>query len=194
MNFLEFNQRDGFGCGKNDRNAVKYRLYNGGVLRCSQTTKSLMNRSKTQTAIIAGLVIVLAAGITTAIFTRHHPQGVFKKESWVFAGYASPEDALQTYFWAMNKQDVTNLEASMTPEANTDFMKGLKDSGETADQFFKETAPVLQKISGYRILKLQKKSADEMDCQIAAAGAPNKNDWMTIKKVGAEWKVDESPF
>jgi hypothetical protein len=73
-------------------------------------------------------------------------------------------------------------------------MKGLKDSGETIDQFFKETAPEFQKVSGYRILKMQKKSADEIDCKVAAAGAPNNNDWMTIKKVGAEWKVDESPF
>ena len=69
-----------------------------------------------------------------------------QKHPGAFAGYASPEAALQTYFWAINKQDAKNFEASMTTSA-------LQDAGEPIEQAIKEAAPGLSKISGYRILR-----------------------------------------
>ena len=122
------------------------------------------------------------------------PRQVYSpKASWAFAGYASPEAALQTYFWAMNKQDTTNLYASMTPGAREEFTKGQQDAGQTEAQFFRELAPVLKKFSGYRILEIQPVAADEFDLIIAIEDGPNKSDNMTVKRVGTEWKVDEIP-
>ena len=110
----------------------------------------------------------------------------YPKTSWAFAGYASPEAALQTYFWAINKQDAKNFKASMTTSA-------LQDSGESIDQFFKESVPALKKISGYRIMGIEAIAADEIVFKIATEGGAAQdgdNDEMTIKKIGAEWKVD----
>jgi hypothetical protein len=113
----------------------------------------------------------------------------YPKTSWAFAGYASPEAALQTYFWAINKQDAKNFEASMTTSA-------LQDAGESIGQFFKESVPALKKISGYRILGINAIAADEIVFKITTEGGTDQagdSDEMTIKKIGAEWKVDESP-
>jgi hypothetical protein len=113
----------------------------------------------------------------------------YPKTSWAFAGYASPEAALQTYFWAINKQDATNLKASMTISA-------LQDAGETIEQSISEAAPELKKISGYRILGIPMIADDEIVFKIAMEGGENDSDGsdeMTIKKIGTEWKVDETP-
>ena len=110
----------------------------------------------------------------------------YTKASWAFAGYASPEAALQTYFWALNKQDVANLKASITTSA-------LQDAGEPIEQAIKEAAPELKKISGYRILGIEAIANDEIVFEIAMEHVTNGSDDITIKKIGAEWKVDETP-
>jgi len=113
----------------------------------------------------------------------------YPKASWAYAGYASPEAALQTYFWALNKQDAKNFEASMTTSA-------LQDAGEPIEQAIREAAPELKKISGYRILGIEAIAADEIVFKIATEGGTDQggdSDEMTIKKIGAEWKVDETP-
>jgi uncharacterized protein (TIGR03435 family) len=114
----------------------------------------------------------------------YHP-----KTSWAFAGYATPEAALETYFWALNKQDAKSYEASMTTSA-------LQDAGETIEQSISEAAPELKKISGYRISGIPMIAADEIVFQVSMDGGKNDSDGsdeITIKKIGTEWKVDESP-
>jgi len=114
----------------------------------------------------------------------------FPKETWAFAGYASPKAALETFFWALNQQDATNVEASMTPGAREDFTKTMENAGETEDQVIKDFSPMLKNISGYRILGT---NAFDPDLQIAIAGGVNKSDMVTTRVVGTAWKVDEIP-
>ena len=78
-------------------------------------------------------------------FFETNPQPVMPKQvyypktSWAFAGYASPEAALQTYFWAINKQDAKSYEVSMTTSA-------LQDAGESIEQSINEAAPKLKEM------------------------------------------------
>ena len=72
----------------------------------------------------------------------------------------------------------------------------MLDAGESIDQFFKESVPSLKKISGYRILGINAIAADEIDFKIATEGGADQggdSDEMTIKRIGTEWKVDETP-
>ena len=119
----------------------------------------------------------------------------FPKASWAFAGYATPKAVLETYFWALNKDDTTNLESSMTSGARDDFTKTLQETGETEDQALKQLAPLLKKISGYRVLGT---NDFEFDFQIAIEGGVNKSDMVTTlataMAIGAGWKVDEIPL
>ena len=135
-------------------------------------------------------------------FFEANPQPVmpgqvnYPKAAWAFAGNASPEAALETHFWALNRQDATNFQASLTPGAWEEFTNEMQAGGQT-NGYFTETAPALEKISGYRILKIQSDAADEVNLQILMEGEKVKGDEatneLTIKKTGAEWKVDESP-
>ncbi len=45
------------------------------------------------------------------------PPEVLPKESWSFTGYATPEAAFQSLYWAIKQGDVSTFLASMTPEA-----------------------------------------------------------------------------
>jgi RNA polymerase sigma factor (sigma-70 family) len=117
----------------------------------------------------------------------------FPKASWVLAGYASPEDALETYFCAINRQDITNMEASMTPGAREDFIAAYKEARQKGTQFFEDFAEAMKKIPGYRILKIEPFGPDEVDIHIAIEGGENTSDEMTVKKTGTGWKVDEAP-
>jgi hypothetical protein len=116
----------------------------------------------------------------------------YPKTSWTFAGYASPEAALETYFWAINGRDTTNVEASMTPGAREDFLEEVQDAKKTKAQYLAETGSGLEKVSGYRILGTEPIAVDEVDVKITMEGGGNASDEMTVKKIGTEWKVDES--
>lgn len=53
-------------------------------------------------------------------------QNDFPKSSWAFAGYATPENALQTWVWALDKGDKKMILASLTADQQNLF-KDLTD-------------------------------------------------------------------
>src|SRR6185437_6642031 len=78
----------------------------------------IMAWTKTKTAIVTGVVAILALGTTTTIVRYHTqharaswPQSVdaglteFPKDAWHFAGYADPESAFMSCMWAVNMGD-----------------------------------------------------------------------------------------
>jgi uncharacterized protein (TIGR03435 family) len=119
------------------------------------------------------------------------------KSGWAPAGYATPEAALQTYFWALRQGDAARLTASLTAEARADFAKEVQDAGKTADEYLKVAAPELAKMSGYRLLAIEPTAINEVDCQMVMDGAAIKSEdatnSLTLKKAGTEWKVNEAP-
>jgi hypothetical protein len=121
---------------------------------------------------------------------RQPTRSDYPKGAWTMAGHASPEAALETYFWAIKTADAAAFAASMTVGAWREFQQGLSDDHQTAGQFFKAAAG---KLSDYRILEIKVIAADEVDVLMAMDGGANPRDDMTVRKVGAEWRVDESP-
>src|SRR5690348_18234673 len=83
--------------------------------------------------------------------TETPAEDTFPKEAWAFAGYATPEAALQSASWAMKNGDVKAFFASMTPETQKQAEKELegKSESEIAARNLKE----MDTITGYRILK-----------------------------------------
>jgi hypothetical protein len=77
------------------------------------------------------------------------PPGYLRKSEARFAGYATPEDTLQTALWAMQNRDFTNLMASFTPGIAREMQKGMEQTGQTAEEFFKgwEMLPGLNVVS-----------------------------------------------
>lgn len=172
--------------------------------------------TKAKMAIAVGVAVVLAAGTTTTLVIHHqshpkpHPtaagQTNFPKASWAFAGYATPEDALQSMFWAMRQGNMKILFASQTPQAETQTKVDMQTAtvGEAEvglanvyeSQVGKQLAGELARprYTGYRILEKREKTSDEIVFKFAIGGGKNKSDEWTIKRIGGEWKVDETPW
>ena len=51
------------------------------------------------------------------------PVGSFTRETVRFVGYNSPEDTVQSAFWAIQNRDAANLMQAFTPEMAKDFQK-----------------------------------------------------------------------
>src|SRR5581483_9124027 len=86
-------------------------------------TLKIMAWTKAKTAIAAGIGILLVVGIgttTTALVAQHQhniqTQTSFPRSSWANAGYADPQSALETIFWAQAQGDGKTYLASMTPD------------------------------------------------------------------------------
>jgi hypothetical protein len=111
------------------------------------------------------------------------------KESWAFAGYATPEAALQTMVWAWSNRDGETLLASATPEGRKWLEKkfGSNPASEALAAF-----PIdLSKASSY-IFKKKEVSDDEVAFDLAFElpfdlGYGKK---VTMKKAGGEWKSE----
>src|SRR5207237_369283 len=64
------------------------------------------------------------------------PAGYIRKSQARMAGYATPEDTIQSFLWAMHRQDFTNLLQAFTPEASRRLVEGkVEEFVERADEF-----------------------------------------------------------
>ena len=124
-----------------------------------------------------------APGTTTA-----SPAGelYFPKENWTFAGYATPEAALQSAVWAMSQGDFKTVLASVTPEKRASLEK--KFENKTPEQIKAEGKREMEKVTGFRILDRKVLSDSEVMLHVFPEGE-NHAQKMLMRKIGAEWKM-----
>ena len=148
------------------------------------------------TILAIGAGILLTAGIT---LIEHHRGKLFTspnasvssnqllpRESWAFVGYATPEAALQSGYWAENKGDFQALLNSVTPE----YRSQIEKHGETRTEI--EKATNMQKeatqVAAYQIVRNEVVSADECILHILSPRLGKGK--VTLKRIGNEWKWD----
>jgi len=113
------------------------------------------------------------------------------KESWAFAGYATPEAAVQTMVWAWSNRDGETLLASSTPEGRKKFEKDFE--GKPASEALAAFPIDLSKASYYQLYNKKEVSDDEVTFTVAF-DLPfhiGYSQIVTMKKVGSEWKADD---
>src|SRR5205814_2209728 len=88
------------------------------------------------------------------------------KESWTFAGYANPESALQTAFWAMSRGDATTILASMSRDG-PDFKEMAAKSEEGLSTQMKEE---FAKVAAFKVIDKEIVSNDEVILNTYASG------------------------
>jgi RNA polymerase sigma factor (sigma-70 family) len=171
--------------------AVKSSAVAASTLTLVKGTIKLMTWTKMKAAVVAGAVILFAAGTTTVIFQHQssrlpEPQPVasgqteFPKASWHFAGYANPESAFLSCMWAVSNGDVKTLLASSSPAAQ----KRLKAGHEMITAKDRKD---FVKMTGYRIVDKQILSANEVMLETEAGGQTQK---FSIQQIDGEWKVN----
>ena len=129
-----------------------------------------------------------AAKTAEAAATAAGPQdGYQAKESWHFAGYTTPEAALQSVVWAMREGDTRTLVASMAPDELTRMMKD-EWGGKSEAEIGADAKRGVDKINSIRILESKIISDDEVVLHIYAAGGEDHVQKISMKRLGAEWK------
>jgi hypothetical protein len=122
---------------------------------------------------------------------------VLARESWAFAGYATPEAALQTVVWAMSNGDAATYLASLTPAGLQYFEQQLEGKSEN------ELATMLRdEVAELRGLRLDRKR-DAGDGKVSFVlsskdlddgGNKGKDEQvLVLKNVQGEWRVVAAP-
>jgi RNA polymerase sigma factor (sigma-70 family) len=171
--------------------AVKSSAVAASTFTLVKGTIKLMTWTKMKAAVVAGAMILFAAGTTTVIVQNQsarlpEPQPVasgqteFPKASWHFAGYANPESAFLSCMWAVSNGDVKTLLASSSPAAQ----KRLKAGHEIITAKDRKD---FVKMTRYRIVDKQILSANEVMLETEAEGQTQK---FSIQQIDGEWKVN----
>ena len=107
------------------------------------------------------------------------------KDSWVFAGYATPESTLQSLLWSASKGEMKSLLASTTGEAQKHLEDDLKQKSEAevAAEMAHETA-----FSSCRLLDKEYLPNDAVRLTLRMDGDHTETNKFILKKIGNEWK------
>lgn len=133
------------------------------------------------------LLLQRIAGASQARPAPTPEQGFVMSEAWANVGFATPEAAIQTFFWALRQQDVLALTNSLTPETNK--KSGLVDeqTGILHPEVVEREIQMLGRISGYRIVTMEvKDDRAKAEVQAAVNGTTIK---LSLRRIGQEWKM-----
>jgi hypothetical protein len=175
--------------------AVKGTTVTTSTLSLINNTLKLMAWTKLKTAIVVGAIAIVAAGTATVvIYSAKTPanaiQASAKSSPFTFAGYATPEAAVQSLLWAASKGDFETFEANMTPIEMERFKN--KKAGRSDDEIRREGIAMANALVGYKITQKDVISADEVHLHISAPpsddGLRSGSAVISMKKIGNEWK------
>ena len=108
------------------------------------------------------------------------------RESWTFVGYATPEAACQSMFFAMSQRDQNAFVDALSPEEAARHSEQFADKQEQIAEKWSRQTEKIMKITGYRILERNELSPEEMVLVIYAGKQGLLP--MQMKKVGDQWK------
>ena len=108
------------------------------------------------------------------------------RETWSFAGYATPQAAFHSTMFAHSQGDHQTFLASLTGDLARDNQKELNNK--TPEQFSENLRRETAKFTGYRILEMDEVSPEETVLMIYYAGESD-TEKVRMRKIGDEWKV-----
>ncbi len=117
------------------------------------------------------------------------------RESWVFAGYQTPANALQSMMWAMKSGDLNAFLASLTPEARSAVAKRFEGMSETD-----VSAALQNEVSGLPSLQLDRiKNVSDSEATFVLYSQETNNGVqktrdeavISFKNINGEWKSTE---
>ena len=111
--------------------------------------------------------------------------GTVPRESWAFAGYATPEATLQSALFAMSQGDYQTFLASMSPEEAARMQKSFE--GKTPEQIAEEGRRETANARSFQILAKQELAPDRVVLNVFVAGEDRAQRIM-MQKIGEEWK------
>ena len=169
--------------------AVKGAATTASTLTLIETTLKLMAWTKLKTTVVAGAIVLLAAGTTVTI---QHAKGRAGSPTFSFAGYASPEASVQSMLWAGSRGDFKGFLAACTPEQAKRFES--KMAGKPDDEISRESKAWANALKGYKITQKEVISDSEVHLHIhatpSAEGLHSGKVIVVMQRIGNEWKQE----
>ncbi len=110
------------------------------------------------------------------------------RDSWSFAGFGSPDDALRSSLWASNNGNLKALLDSTTGELRQMMEKEFE--GKSADEAAIRTMDEVSNLKSVQVLNREFQSADTAVLTATFEdGAQTNTAKLLLKKVGSDWKL-----
>jgi RNA polymerase sigma factor (sigma-70 family) len=157
----------------------------------------IMAWANVKTAVIISATLLFAAGTTTLIVSSgdHARPPSFPKAAWKFAGYARPEDTIETLVWALSRHDADTAFNSLSADCQQeyrDLAARQKPAAPAAEFFLGITSRHLNDMTEIGIPKMEIVSTNVILLDLSAKGGQDAGDiWIKMRKFGDEWKVDD---
>jgi hypothetical protein len=126
----------------------------------------------------------VAANLTNAPSGAPLPAGYIRKAQAQWMGFSTPEATLQSFLWAVQRHDFTNLLQVLTTEAAERLRSQFQQSGESLESFFKAT----DAMPGLAIQGRQDLQDGSVQLQVQfGPGIPPGE--LRLQSVNGEWKL-----
>ena len=111
------------------------------------------------------------------------------RESWVFAGYATPEAALQSMIWAISSGDVKTFYASLTEKGKQEIER--EQNGKPGADFAAEGVELLGKFTAFRVDGREDRPDGAVVLTVSGIRSDDttETEKVTLRRVGDEWKL-----
>jgi hypothetical protein len=111
------------------------------------------------------------------------PGDIYPRESWTFAGYDTPEAAIESVTWAISEGDEDTYMASLSPELRDQMQSQL------ADGSFADAGPLeMINATGYRIVDRESISENIITITIYTDADGNRVP-VTLEKTSDGWRI-----
>jgi hypothetical protein len=153
-------------------------------------------RLRTQKENLGKLVSIRSADAATsaANLTNSSPVETFPRETWTFAGRATPEATLQTMYWAVGSGNLKEIQACYVPELWSELEVLWKEDQEKYHKNDREmTAKSFQPMGystakDFKIIRKEMLSDNEVSIEEIFDGKPGVSA-MYMTNVAGEWKM-----
>jgi len=110
------------------------------------------------------------------------------QDSWRFTGYASPDAALQSFFWAANNGDLKAMLASVTGDVRKAMEEEFKGKSES-----ESSIRARDHVIGLKSVRVLNREVQADDTVVLTATFEDRTETHTakllVKKIGNEWKL-----
>jgi hypothetical protein len=132
----------------------------------------------------------LASQSTNAAAGTRPPPGYLRKAEARMVGYNTPEDTIQSFLWALQSHDFTNLLQVLTPDQAEYLRDRLRQSNRPIKEFFDEA----EAVPGMVILSRKQRPEGPGSLELEVEVGPNvPHQPISLRQIGGQWKIDE-PF
>ena len=117
-------------------------------------------------------------------------EGSVPREKWSFAGFATPEATVQSFFAGLSSGDPEQIITCMSPHDAEQFKKQLADDPEKTRKEFAQEFAKLGRTSAFRITGTRNAGADKIEVMVQVV-ADGQSMPLPLVRVNQEWKIGD---